>query len=41
MEINGGEICANAQVIFVLRSQTPCYLGEFTPHAKPPKEFKG
>jgi hypothetical protein len=34
-EIRGGEICANAQMIHVLRRGTPCFLGQFTPYAKP------
>jgi hypothetical protein len=34
-EIRGGEICSNAQMIQVLRRGTPCFLGEFTPYAKP------
>ena len=34
-EIRGGAICANAQMIHVLRRGTPCFLGDFTPYARP------
>ncbi len=31
MEIHGGTICSNAQIVYVLRRWTPCVLGRFTP----------
>lgn len=33
--ISGSEVCSNAQVIYVLRTGTPCWLGEFTLYSKP------
>ena len=39
LEIRGGEICSNAQVVYVLRRWMPCGLGNFTPvdeHGQPP-----
>lgn len=36
-EIHGGEICANMQVVYVLRRWTPCMLGNFTPYTPPEK----
>jgi hypothetical protein len=35
-QILGDEICSGNQAIFVLRTQTPCYLGDFTLY-EPPK----
>lgn len=37
-EIRGGEICANMQMIRVLRRGTPCFLGDFT--LEPPRAPK-
>jgi hypothetical protein len=34
-QINGGEICANMQMIRVLRRGTPCFLGDFTQERAP------
>jgi len=36
-EIHGGEICANAQVFYVINRWAPCRLGSFTPYTPPPK----
>ncbi|MDE1940271.1 MAG: hypothetical protein KGI68_14715 [Alphaproteobacteria bacterium] len=37
LEIRGGVICSNMQVVYVLRRWTPCFLGAFTPYTPPPK----
>lgn len=37
LEIRGGSICENMQVVYVLRRWTPCFLGKFTPYEAPPK----
>ena len=39
LEIRGGTICSNMQVVYVLRRWMPCGLGNFTPvdeHGQPP-----
>ena len=36
-EIRGGEVCSNQQLIHVLQRGTPCFLGAFTPEARPPR----
>jgi hypothetical protein len=41
LEIRGGTICSNMQVVYVLRRWTPCFLGPFTPVTPPPKEGPG
>lgn len=38
LEIRGGMICENMQVVYVLQRWTPCFLGKFTPYTPPPKE---
>ncbi|MBU6297727.1 MAG: hypothetical protein KGJ79_06280 [Alphaproteobacteria bacterium] len=38
LEIRGGMICSNMQVVYVLRRWTPCFLGAFTPYTPPPKD---
>jgi hypothetical protein len=35
-EINGGEVCGNMQVFYVLRRWVPCMLGSFSPYTPPP-----
>jgi hypothetical protein len=35
LEIRGGTICSNMQMIYVMHRWTPCMLGEFTPYVVP------
>lgn len=37
LEIRGGMICSNMQVVYVLHRWTPCFLGAFTPYTPSPK----
>ena len=32
LEIRGGSICSNMQVVYVLNTWMPCFLGAFTPY---------
>lgn len=36
-EINGGVICSNMQVVYVINRWIPCMLGPFTPYEEPKK----
>lgn len=37
-EINGGTVCGNMQVVYVMHRWTPCMLGPFTPYTPPAKD---
>jgi hypothetical protein len=36
LEIRGGMVCSNMQVVYVINRWTPCFLGPFTPVTPPP-----
>src|SRR5262249_19522347 len=37
-DITGGEVCANQQIIYVLRRGNPCQLGEFSRYTQPSRQ---